>query len=61
EGRERERLAGSRPGEGFVPSRGDEPYIHRPKDRELAAACTRVLNDLEFIEERVWDAFYKDI
>lgn len=40
----------------FDPSRGDEPYLACPKDTELAAACTRVLDDCALIQARVWDA-----
>ena len=38
----------------FVPSRGDEPYLYQPKDPELAAACSAVLDGLERIEEHAW-------
>ncbi len=39
---------------GFVPSRGDEPYLYRPQDPELAAACSAVLDGLEHIERHAW-------
>jgi hypothetical protein len=29
----------------FVPSRGDEPYLYKPKDPELAARCRPPLRD----------------
>ena len=39
----------------FVPSRGDESYLCKPKSGELAAACSQVLDGLEFIETFAWE------
>lgn len=39
----------------FVPSRGDEPYLYKPENPELAAACSAILDGLQYIETRVWD------
>lgn len=47
---------GDRSVRGFVPSRGDEPYLYKPKDPELAAVCSSVLDVLERFEEVVWRA-----
>jgi len=41
---------------GFVPSRGDEPYLYKPQDPELAAVCSNVLDVLERFEKAVWRA-----
>lgn len=40
---------------GFVPSRGDEPYLAQPKDPGVAAACSRILDDAALIEQFAWD------
>ena len=45
---------------GFVPSRGDESYLYKPKDSELAAVCSSVLDGLQYIEEYTWDALEKN-
>lgn len=45
---------------GFVPSRGDEEYLYKPKDPELAAACSTVLDGLEYVERYVWDALERN-
>lgn len=45
---------------GFVSSRGDESYLYKPKDPELAAACSSVLDGLEHIEEYVWGQLEKN-
>ena len=39
---------------GFVPSRGDESYLYRPKDPELAAACSAALDACERLDEVIW-------
>jgi hypothetical protein len=44
----------------FVPSRGDEPYLYKPKDPELAASCRAALDGLEAIEEYIWDALERN-
>lgn len=44
----------------FVPSRGDESYLYKPKNPELAAACSTVLDGLEHIEEYVWEQLEKN-
>jgi len=38
----------------FMPSRGDEPYLYRAKDPELAARLRALLDDAERFEEYVW-------
>jgi hypothetical protein len=40
---------------GFVPSRGDEDYIAQPTDPGIAAACSRILDDVALIEEFAWN------
>ena len=40
---------------GFTPSRGDEDYLAQPKDVEIAAACSRILDDTAFIEAFAWE------
>ncbi len=42
------------PPAAFTPSRGDEPYLYRPQDPELAAACSAVLDGLAHIDQHVW-------
>jgi hypothetical protein len=44
----------------FVPSRGDEPYLCRPKSPELAAACSAILDGLEVIEEFAWESLERN-
>jgi len=39
----------------FTPSRGDEPYLYRPKDPKLAALCSTALDGLERLDRYVWD------
>lgn len=39
----------------FVPSRGDEPYIYSPKDTELAAKCSSVLDATERLDRYIWE------
>jgi hypothetical protein len=39
----------------FVPSRGDEPYLYRPKDPKLAAALSTVLNAAEALDMYIWN------
>ena len=38
----------------FVPSRGDEPYLYKPSDPELAAKLSALLDDSRAFEEYVW-------
>ena len=45
---------------GFVPSRGDEPYLYTPQDPELADRCSNVLDGLEYIEQYVWTALERN-
>jgi hypothetical protein len=40
---------------GFTPSRGDEDYLAQPTFPEIAAACTRILDDTALIEGFAWD------
>lgn len=40
---------------GFTPSRGDESYLYKPKNSELAAACSAILDGLEFVESFAWE------
>lgn len=58
--RDRELPQGNSGRPEFVSSRGDEPYIHQPKDPELAAACRAVFDNLAVIEDKAWQAFYAD-
>ncbi len=39
----------------FTPSRGDEPYLYRAKDSELAALCSAALDGLDALDRYVWD------
>lgn len=45
---------------GFVPSRGDEPYLSQPKDPGIAAACSRILDDAALIEQFAWDTIERN-
>jgi hypothetical protein len=42
-------------GNGFKPSRGDEPYLYKPKSVALKDACSAMLDQAETIEQLVWD------
>jgi hypothetical protein len=44
----------------FVPSRGDEPYLYRPEDPELAVRCSAILDGLEYIEKYTWGALERN-
>ena len=48
------RLPDHVPAKAFVPSRGDEPYLAQPKNTEIAAACSRILDDAALIESFAW-------
>ena len=39
----------------FLASRGDEDYLAQPKDADIAAACSRILDDAALIEQFAWD------
>ncbi len=39
---------------GFSPSRGDEDYLAQPSNAEIAAACSRLLDDTALIENFAW-------
>lgn len=43
------------PGAGFVPSRGDEPYLYKPKDPHLKDRLSALLDDLKQMEDYVWN------
>lgn len=45
---------------GFVPSRGDEDYLTQPKDKDIAAACSRILDDAALIEQFAWDTIERN-
>lgn len=44
----------------FVPSRGDEGYLYSGEDPELAAACSSVLDGLDFIQQYTWTALERN-
>ena len=44
----------------FTPSRGDEAYLTRPKDPELAATCSRILDDVAIVEAFVWETIERN-
>lgn len=44
----------------FVPSRGDEDYLAQPKDPGIAAACSRILDDVALIEQFAWDTIERN-
>lgn len=44
-----------RPGNGFIPSRGDESYVFKAKDSELHNAVSSVLDGLSLIEKITWE------
>ncbi len=41
--------------QAFAPSRGDEDYLAQPKDTDIAAACSRILDDASLINAFAWD------
>jgi len=45
---------------GFVPSRGDEAYLTRPRDPELAATCSRILDDVAIVEAFAWETIERN-
>ena len=51
---------GDRSVRDFVPSRGDEPYLTQPKDPELAAACSSMLDIAERIDQMIWETIEKN-
>lgn len=53
--RGREERRGTRRLGDFVPSRGDEPYLYKPKDPEFAAVCSSILDACERLEELTWE------
>ena len=44
----------------FKPSRGDEPYLYKPKSVTLKDACSRMLDMAEEVEQLVWDVLEKN-
>ena len=44
----------------FTPSRGDEPYLYKPKSVPLKEACSRMLDLAEEVEQLVWDVLEKN-
>lgn len=53
-------VSAARAAENFTPSRGDEPYLYRPQDSELAAKCSAVLDGLEYIENYAWNTLERN-
>jgi hypothetical protein len=51
---------GDRSVRGFVPSRGDEPYLTQPKDPELAVACSSMLDIAERIDQMIWETIERN-
>lgn len=51
----RTEVRGDRGVHSFVPSRGDEPYLYRPKDPKLAAALSTVLDATEALDTYIWN------
>lgn len=45
---------------GFVPSRGDEPYLYKAQDGGLAKACSQVLDGLEYIKAFTWETLERN-
>lgn len=50
----RRQAAEREPGEGFTPSRGDEPYIFKAKDPQLHQLHSNLLDALEALENYTW-------
>jgi hypothetical protein len=48
------------PTSGFVPSRGDEPYLYKGKVEALTKACGDALDAAEAIEKVVWNLLEKN-
>ena len=44
----------------FVPTRGDEAYMYKGKDPELAAQCSKVLDGIQYIEQYAWTALERN-
>lgn len=48
------------PGAGFVPSRGDEPYMYKGNDEGVTAACRTILDQAELIEQFAWETLERN-
>jgi len=44
----------------FIPTRGDEDYIARPRDPKLATACSSILDNIALIEAYVWETITRN-
>lgn len=45
---------------GFMPSRGDEPYLYKAQNADIAAACSRILDDSELIRNFAWETLERN-
>ena len=49
-----------RAGDGFYPSRGDEPYLYTGKHPALTEVCGNMLDLAEQVDQLIWETLEKD-